>query len=166
MKSVSNEKRKPGKLGILLLTFLFAGCTMLTQSTVPLPIPIPIPVPVPQTPAPPPPPPTSVFTSGNATTQTGVVNGENIIATVSGSGGLVLSGTCNFAEIAVQSAGTFNGSDLKIRDAEVICSGSGRIYVWVTGRLNVKIQGSGSVYYKGNPIVNSSITGSGKLIKM
>jgi len=174
MKPVLIEKRKLGKLNILLLvTFLFTSCVVLTPTppTIPMPtpkpIPIPIPIPVP-TPTPPPAPtiPTSVFTNGGASNQTGVVSGENIVVSIRGAGSLTLSGTCNFAEITVQSAGTFKGSDLKIRDAEVSVSGSGSVYVWVTGRLNVKIQGSGSVYYKGNPQISSSITGSGRLVKM
>ena len=110
--------------------------------------------------------PTSFFTQQGSGYQTGVVSGENIVVKVTGSGGLTLSGTCNFAEITLNSAGSFSGSNLEIREAEVSNMGSGSIYIWVTDRLNVKIQGSGSVYYKGNPIINSQIGGSGKLIKM
>ena len=110
--------------------------------------------------------PTSFFTHQGSGNQTGVVSGENIVVQVTGTGSLTLSGICNFAEITLNSAGSFIGSNLEIRAAEVYNTGSGSIYIWVTDRLNVKIQGSGSVYYKGNPIISSNIQGSGKLIKM
>jgi len=110
--------------------------------------------------------PTSFFSLQGSGNQTSVVSGENIVASITGSGTLTLSGTCNFAEIALRSAGSFIGSNLEIRTAEVTSTGSGSIYIWVTDRLNVKIQGSGNVYYKGNPIISSTIGGSGKLIKI
>ena len=110
--------------------------------------------------------PTSFFTLESSGHQSGVVSGENIVVRVLGSGSLTLSGTCNYAEIIVEGSGSFNGSNLEIKTAEVYNMGSGSIYIWVIDRLNVKIQGSGSIYYKGNPLINSSIQGSGKLIKM
>ena len=110
--------------------------------------------------------PTSFFSSGNSRDQTGVVYGENIAVSIRGSGSITLSGTCNFAEITVQSAGHFIGSNLETRVAEVNSRGSGSIYVWVTDRLHVNIHGSGNVYYKGNPVITSYVGGSGKLIPM
>jgi hypothetical protein len=112
-------------------------------------------------------PPRMITHSGSGS-QTGVVSGENIIVSVQGSGSLKLTGTCNFAIINVSSSNSisgFNGTDLEIREAEVTNTGSGSISIWVTDRLNVKIQGSGNVYYKGNPQIISNIQGSGKLIK-
>ena len=110
--------------------------------------------------------PTSYFTNGGAGNQTGEVFGENIVVSIRGSGSITLSGICNFAEITVQSAGNFNGSDLEILEAFVSSRGSGNIYVWATDWLEVEIKGSGNVYYKGNPKITSYIGGSGKLIKM
>ena len=109
--------------------------------------------------------PTSVYTHSSSGSQVGVVSGENIVVKVTGSGALTLNGTCNFAQISLQSAGRFIGSNLEIREAEVTLSGSGSIYVWVTDILKVNVLGSGSVYYKGNPQVISNVQGSGRLIK-
>ena len=131
---------------LVLVTFAFAGCERYEEEVVVIP--------------------TVFFTNQGSGNQTGVVSGENIVVLVQGSGSLELSGTCNFAEITVQSSGSFNGSNLEIREAVVNSRGSGHIYVWVTDRLDVKIQGSGNVYYKGNPQISSNIQGSGKLIKM
>ena len=110
--------------------------------------------------------PTIYFSNGGAGNQTGEVFGENIVVSIRGSGSITLSGICNFAEITVQSAGNFNGSDLEILEAFVSSRGSGDIYVWATEWLEVEIKGSGNVYYKGNPQITSYIGGSGKLIKM
>ena len=132
---------------LVLVTFVFTGCEIYEEGVEEVVIP------------------TSYFTNQGSSGQTGNVSGENIVASVQGSGSLVLSGTCNFAEISVQSSGSFSGSSLKIRCAEVNSRGSGHTYVWVTDRLNVTIQGSGNVYYKGNPQIISNIKGSGKLIK-
>jgi hypothetical protein len=109
--------------------------------------------------------PTSVYTHSSSGSQAGVVSGENIVVNVTGTGGLTLTGTCNFAQISLQSAGRFIGSNLEIREAEVTHSGSGSIYVWVTDILKVNVRGSGSVYYKGNPQIISNVQGSGRLIK-
>ena len=163
MKTTSNEKRKPGKsdtavpamavgaiaralkiLGILVLaTFVFAGCDEEVEEVIPV----------------------SVFRHQGSGYQTGVVYGENIVVSFQGSGGLSLSGTCNFAQITLDGSGSFNSSSLEIREAEVISRGSGHSYIWVTGRLNINIQGSGNVYYSGNPQIISNIQGTGRLIK-
>jgi len=132
---------------LVLTTFVFAGCEIYNDEEE-----IVIP--------------TSFFTHQGSGSQTGAVYGENIVVNVTGTGSLILTGTCNFAEISLQSAGTFIGSNLEIREAEVIHSGSGSIYIWVTDRLKVNIKGSGSVYYKGNPLINSNVQGSGRLVKL
>ena len=110
--------------------------------------------------------PPRIITHSGSGSQTGVVSGENIVVSVQGTGTLTLSGTSNFADITLDSAGTFMGSDLEIKVANVKLIGSGSIYVCVTDVLNVTIQGSGRVYYKGNPQVNQNGTGSGSLIKL
>ena len=167
MKVTSIEKRRFGKSDVIvhamgvskitwmpkilsilvLVTFGFTGCEIYEEGVEEVVIP------------------TSYFTNQGSSGQTGNVSGENIVASVQGSGSLVLSGTCHFADISVQSSGSFIGTSLEIRVAEVNSRGSGHTYVWATDRLNVKIQGSENVYYKGNPQISSIIQGSGKLIK-
>jgi hypothetical protein len=40
-------------------------------------------------------------------------------------------------------------------------------YVWVTHELGYEIMSLGNIYYRGDPsIINGSVTGSGKLIKL
>ena len=131
---------------LVLATLVFAGCEIEEP-------------PVDEIPA-------CYYSNKGSGSQSGVVSCENIVVSVEGSGGLTLSGVCCFAAITVRSSGGFYGSGLEIKETEVITLGAGHTYVWVTDRLNVKIQGSGNVYYKGNPQIISNIQGSGKLIKL
>jgi hypothetical protein len=45
-------------------------------------------------------------------------------------------------------------------------SGVGNAEVWVAGTLDVSVSGAGVVRYKGDPKVNQSISGSGKVARM
>ena len=131
---------------LVLATFVFTGCVPEEEVIVEIP--------------------PRMITHTGSGSQSGAVSGENIVVSVQGTGTLTLSGTSNCAEITLSSAGTFMGSDLEIKVANVTLAGSGSIYVWVTDVLNVWVQGSGRVYYKGNPRVNQNGTGSGSLIKL
>jgi hypothetical protein len=68
-------------------------------------------------------------------------------------------------------AATINGSSeinafgMQANKAALEINGSGTIRLSVKDLLTAKISGSGVIYYKGNPSVNSSITGSGRLQK-
>ena len=60
------------------------------------------------------------------------------------------SGMIDFANVAAEKATTKT-------------TGSGNMWLQVSGHLNATITGSGSVYYKGNPTVDTHITGSGNV---
>jgi hypothetical protein len=90
---------------------------------------------------------------------------ERLEANISGSGDIVLSGSKGILEtdITIAGSGNYKGSQLKSEAGYVSITGSGDCELNVTERLEVKILGSGSVYYKGNPTVEGSISGSGKI---
>ena len=145
-KKVGAMAWKPVILSVLVLaSFVFSGCELYEEEEVIH---------------------ATHYTNKSSTSKSSVVSANNIVASVQGSGGLVLTGSCCYARIIVEGSGSFIGSNLEIRDAEVIIRGSGHIYVWATDCLSVKIQGSGNVYYKGDPQIKSIIQGSGKLIKL
>lgn len=86
---------------------------------------------------------------------------------ISGSGNMTLAGASDSLVCKISGIGSVNnlGYQTKVTDADI--SGSGSMSVWVTERLDVKISGSGDVSYQGNPAtVNTTITGSGKVIKL
>ena len=55
-------------------------------------------------------------------------------------------------------------SDLSVNRATVINKGSGYSYVSSCDKLDAEIYYTGNIYYSGNPVIHSTITGSGRLI--
>lgn len=87
-------------------------------------------------------------------------------AEIGGSGNItVLSGTVTEEKLRVGASGSINLAGLAAQKASTRTSGSGATRVKVSDHLDVTINGSGSVYYSGNPVVNASISGSGRVRK-
>ena len=85
-------------------------------------------------------------------------------AEISGSGDInVDHGTAMEQKLKISGSGNLNLSDLVSRKASTITSGSGDMRLHVMENLDVRITGSGNVYYHGNPVVNTSISGSGRV---
>ena len=63
-------------------------------------------------------------------------------------------------------SGSFDSFGFISQNADIAISGSGEARITVDRKLKVKINGSGSVYYKGDPAaIDNDISGSGKVIK-
>lgn len=90
---------------------------------------------------------------------------ENLDAEIHGSGNIKLYGAGTHSKMGIYGSGDINYYDYTQKYCSAVSDGSGNIYVQVSDGLDVKIFGSGSVYYKGNPLVNSEINGSGHLIQ-
>ncbi len=88
----------------------------------------------------------------------------DIDASISGSGDIVLEGSAGYLSLKNSGSGDFEAFKLKNDKAFIQVTGSGDAATWVVKVLDVKISGSGNVYYKGSPIINLNRTGSGKLI--
>ncbi|PWL29329.1 head GIN domain-containing protein [uncultured Roseivirga sp.] len=83
---------------------------------------------------------------------------------ITGSGNIELSGSAQRAKLGISGSGKYYAEDLKVDDYEVSISGSGRAAINTNGELDVRISGSGSVYYSGNPTgVNTNVSGSGRV---
>lgn len=93
---------------------------------------------------------------------------NEINASISGSGDIVLGGSKKAEEldISISGSGDLDSEELEIGSAEISVSGSGGCKVFVTEELDVSISGSGRVYYKGSPVVNAKVSGSGKVKTM
>lgn len=61
-------------------------------------------------------------------------------------------------------SGSIIGYPLKATNSLVDVVGSGICKVYVESEMKVRVEGSGTVYYKGNPTIESNISGSGKII--
>jgi hypothetical protein len=89
---------------------------------------------------------------------------RDIEASISGSGDIELSGKSESGRLSISGSGKFLSEDMEVGDFNVRMSGSGRCAITVNGELDVRISGSGSVYYGGRPTgINTNVSGSGKV---
>lgn len=109
---------------------------------------------------------TNITGSGNL--DIGELSAELLDASITGSGDMeVNGGTVTDEKIKVTGSGNIELLSLRAANSEVQLTASGNVRIWVTDHLKVKITGSGSVYYKGEPSVDEvTITGSGRLKKL
>lgn len=89
--------------------------------------------------------------------------GNTVDGVLSGSGKIELQGNATMANYTLNSSGRIDALELMAEDVEASNTGSGNIWVYATNFLDVVITGSGDVIYRGEPLVNSNITGSGRL---
>ncbi len=84
--------------------------------------------------------------SGSGTITVQEMEPQNLNATIGGSGRLFLFGVL-------------------CANANVSIAGSGEAEVSVITKLHARISGSGTVFYKGHPVVETEISGSGRVIE-
>lgn len=82
----------------------------------------------------------------------------------SGSGNLSMSGSTGFLRITNSGSGAVNAFGMLAVTGQVINSGSGSSSVYVTDGLEASVSGSGSIFYKGNPVIEESDSGSGNIV--
>jgi hypothetical protein len=70
----------------------------------------------------------------------------------------------NAFEIDLRGVGDIGAYNLPVDQCSVFSSGVGDCYVHVIKTLEVDISGIGNVYYRGQPDINSMVTGVGNLI--
>jgi hypothetical protein len=109
---------------------------------------------------------TNVSGSGNLTINNLQI-ADAITARVSGSGYIkIFTGTAAAANAFVSGSGNIDLSAIAVQRAEAKISGSGNAKVNTIQTLDATISGSGDVYYWGNPVITTHISGSGKVIKL
>src|SRR4051794_514739 len=82
-------------------------------------------------------------------------------ASADGSGELRLSGATGRLTVVADGSGGARADRLAARDAKVKVGGSGSVDVNAGDRLDVTVDGSGDVRYRGNPTLTQHIGGSG-----
>jgi hypothetical protein len=90
--------------------------------------------------------------------------GNAVDASVSGSGSIELEGDAEFMDVNISGSGDVHAFDLIVQECDVHISGSGDVRTYVEDFLKVRISGSGDVLYKGYPELDIDITGSGSVI--
>ena len=84
----------------------------------------------------------------------------------SGSGDVSISSPMetDYLELSLMGSCSFKGFSLSADYCQVDISGSGDCEISAAKGLDVSIDGSGSVFYKGSPSIKDHISGSGRVI--
>lgn len=103
--------------------------------------------------------------SGSGNINFASVHSDELEVKISGSGNIVVSGgVVTNQKATISGSGNVEMENLTANNSDAKISGSGSITVWVLDELKATISGSGNIRYKGNPIVNTNISGSGSVI--
>jgi len=103
--------------------------------------------------------------SGSGNVVLNALNTDELEAKISGSGNIeITGGTVDNQHTTISGSGDIRMEDMATNNAFCKISGSGSISVWVLEQLDATISGSGDIRYKGTPIVNTHISGSGNVI--
>lgn len=86
-------------------------------------------------------------------------------ANLTGSGDIEVEGQTRDVQVTLLGSGNYNGAELQAENGEVKIAGSGNATVSTSIKLKGTILGSGNLYYLGHPALETSITGSGKVVK-
>jgi len=92
------------------------------------------------------------------------VDANGVVSTLTGVASLALSGSSDSHTITSTGVGNINAFDLVTGNTTAVMTGIGNAEVYSSDQLTVTIAGLGSVYYKGNPSISATITGTGRLI--
>lgn len=104
--------------------------------------------------------------TGSGNMEMDKLRSETVYCELTGSGNLkVQDGYTDELEVRLTGSGNFNAQQLESNTVNVSATGSGNTTVKVRDQLTVELSGSGDVLYYGNPVVNSYISGSGKVKK-
>ena len=106
----------------------------------------------------------SVGGSGDVTL--GRLTAERLAVTIAGSGDVTIAGRVQRQEVGIAGSGDYLADRLESGEAQVSVSGSGRARLHVTATLGVRIAGSGSVEYAGDPRVSQTRLGSGTVRRL
>ncbi len=109
----------------------------------------------------------TIKVSGDGDVDLEDMNVEELYTKVSGSAQFKLSGKAKSHEIDINGSGVNEAEDLEVDECDIEVNGSGDVKVNVKEKLKVQINGSGRVYYKGNPDdFDQKINGSGEVKKL
>jgi len=104
-----------------------------------------------------------VTTGGSGGIQIVDLTADEVTARISGSGEINLAGDATVQDVTISGAGKYLAGDLCSASVLVTIDGSGKATVCATETLTSRITGGGSIDYYGQPSINSSGDGSGRL---
>jgi hypothetical protein len=108
---------------------------------------------------------TGIYGSGDIKVK-GFLTGTQFTAGIYGSGNITVENS-NYESgiLDIYGSGKIEAQGLQVNNAFANIYGSGHSYISVSEKLVSKIFGSGNVYYWGNPLLETTQNGSGRVIK-
>jgi hypothetical protein len=104
-----------------------------------------------------------IANSGSGEINLANIDTGSLKLTSGGSGEVKTAGRTGSQDVEVLGSGDYQGEDLKSEEARVDVRGSGEAFLNVSDSLDVRIIGSGSVEYVGDPTISQEILGAGEL---
>ena len=104
-----------------------------------------------------------VHLDGSGDIEFSSIEAERVEVQISGSGSVDLEGNATELAIELDGSGDVDAGNLSVQEATVEIGGSGDISVDARDNLFVRITGSGTVEYAGDPVIDDQISGSGEL---
>jgi len=92
---------------------------------------------------------------------------ERLDGAINGSGNIIVSGpSAHEMDLLIAGSGNILATQLKAQFGKIKIAGSGSCEINVTDFLDAKIFGSGDIHYAGNPKINTTVSGSGRIRKL
>jgi hypothetical protein len=107
----------------------------------------------------------AVELDGTGSIQVSNLDEEKFEVNLSGAGDINVSGKVDEQTIEIDGAGAYTADELPSRDTTVRHDGAGMVVVQVSEKLDVHINGLGTVEYIGDPSVTQEINGLGTVRK-
>ena len=109
---------------------------------------------------------TGLTLAGSGNIRVSNLSTPKLTTKISGSGTITASGTADDQDLDISGSGRYQADQLASKTVNAGISGSGTASVLVSDALDVRISGSGTLTYTGDPTrVTQDVSGSGKLIK-
>ncbi|RPI02168.1 MAG: DUF2807 domain-containing protein [Ignavibacteriae bacterium] len=106
------------------------------------------------------------ISSGSSHGEINNLNNDEFKIDINGSGKMHLDGKSGTVGITVSGSSRIDAESLVSENSNIHINGSGHINVYATNSIDVQINGSGTVRYKGEPkSVNQQINGSGRITR-
>ncbi|WP_210518136.1 head GIN domain-containing protein [Hymenobacter terricola] len=107
----------------------------------------------------------SLAVSGSGNLQVPQLTASSVETAVSGSGDVVVGGSCGQQEVRISGSGKVKAHELHTETCKARISGSGDAHVYASRTAEATISGSGSVFVAGGAQLSSVVHGSGRIQK-
>jgi hypothetical protein len=91
------------------------------------------------------------------------INCDIFSVRISGSGKITINGNSRESDIYISGSGNMFGNEFMTNNANIDISGSGNANIWAVDHIKANISGSGGITYRGNPKIDFSGSGSGRI---